>query len=203
MNKLFVILFVKLLIPVISVSQGFNGGLLAGMTATQVDGDGYGGYNRAGLIGGVWIDRNFSPEITIRTELKYIQKGSYRRFKDETGGTIGFYSLRLNYIEMPLLIEYHFREDITPFAGLSFGFLWKALEKNADGPYDNEFVDKFRKLEIAGNAGVTYNVNTSFSICVVYSYSAFPVRPHKEGITYHWDRGQFNNVLQFYLRFHL
>ncbi len=185
-----------------ALSQNFNGGLLAGLSATQVDGDGHGGYNRAGLAAGVWVGRNISPELALRTELKFLQKGSHKQFKDDIGSVIGFYSLRLNYIEMPYLLEYRFRDNIIPFAGLSIGFLWKATESTMEGPFPEEDVDQFRKVELAGTAGIEYLINKHFSFCTSISYSAIPVRPHKGNISYRLNRGQYNNVLQFYLRYH-
>ncbi|MDX9848025.1 MAG: outer membrane beta-barrel protein [Tenuifilaceae bacterium] len=186
----------------ISSPQNFNGGLLFGLSATQVDGDGHGGYNRAGLAAGVWVGRHILPEIAIRTELKFLQKGSYKQFIDDNGGVIGFYSLRLNYIEMPYLLEYRFRENIIPFVGLSIGFLWKANESTMEGPFPEEDVAQFRKVEMAGTAGVEYIINKHFSFCTSISYSAIPVRPHRGNISYRLNRGQHNNVLQFYFRYH-
>ena len=196
-----IIIFISTVLSITVYSQGFSGGLLAGMSATQVDGDGYGGYHRVGLAAGVWVGRSLSPELAIRTELKFLQKGSYQQFKDDIGGVVGFYSMRLNYIHMPYLVEYHFRENIAPFAGLSVGYLWKATESNMDGPYPEEDVAQFRKVEVAATAGVEYLINSRFSFCASYSYSAFPVRPHKGDIAYRLNRGQFNNTLQFYLKY--
>jgi len=105
---------------------------------------------------------------------------------------------------MPFLLEYHFREDIVPFGGLSFGYLWKSIEKNNgyDNPIDEDAL--FRKFELAGNLGVEYIINETFSFCFAASYSILPVRKHKGDIFYLWDLdfGQYNNVLQFYLRYH-
>lgn len=201
MKKILIIIIV-LVFPLIVFSQNFKGGLLAGMSATQVDGDTYSGYNQAGFIGGVWVSRVLNDNFDIRSELKFIQKGSYRRFTDGSGGTTGFYSIRLNYAEMPFLLEYKHRDDIIPFAGLSFGYLWKAIEKNADGPYPEDELALFQKFEIAANAGVEYKLNTSFSFGASFSYSILPIRKHKGNISYRLDRGQHNNVLQFYIRYH-
>lgn len=196
----FIILIISL--PIVGFAQNFGGGLLAGITATQVDGDGYGGYDRVGFVGGVWVNRPLSQTITIRSELKFIQKGSYKNFTDGSGGTLGYYSLRLNYIDLPFFLEYYFRDDVVPFAGISLGFLWKAFESNAEGPYPEEDIAKFRKLETSATGGVSYKINKSFSVCATMSYSIFPVRPHKGNITYRLNQGQYNNVLQFYLRYH-
>jgi hypothetical protein len=148
-----IIVFIITTLAITTYSQGFSGGLLAGMSATQVDGDGYGGYHRAGLAAGVWVGRSISPELAIRSELK------------------------------------------------SAGYLWKASESNMDGPYPEEDVAQFRKVEVAATAGVEYIINNHFSFCASFSYSAFPVRPHKGDISYRLNRGQFNNALQFYLKY--
>ena len=173
------------------------------MAATQVDGDGLGGYHRAGFIGGAWVSYPFSETFALRSELKFIQKGSFQRFTDGVGGTTGTYSLRLNYTEMPFLLEYHFRDDIVPFTGLSFGYLWKSIEKN--NGYDNPVEEdtRFKKFELSAHAGIEYKLNQRFSFCFTISYSILPVRKHKGNIFYlwDWDFGQYNNVLQFYLRY--
>lgn len=201
MKKILTIITV-LVFPLLSFTQNFKGGLLAGMSATQVDGDTYSGYNKAGFIGGVWVSHVFNDVFDIRSELKFIQKGSYRRFTDGSGGTTGFYSIRLNYAEMPFLLEYKHRDDIIPFAGISFGYLWKAIEKNADGTYPEDELALFQKFEFAANAGVEYKLNESFSFGASFSYSILPIRKHKGNISYRLDRGQHNNVLQFYIRYH-
>ncbi|HCX99838.1 MAG TPA: hypothetical protein DG754_06835 [Bacteroidales bacterium] len=190
--------------PLLVISQDFTGGVLGGMAMTQVDGDGLGGYHRVGAVAGVWVSRSFSRTISVRTELKFIQKGSYRRFTDGGGGTIGEYNLRLNYTEMPFLLEYHFRDNIIPFAGISVGYLWKSIEKN-DG-YENPIEDdtRFKKAELAAHAGVEYMLNSSFSLCATFSYSVLPVRRNTGDVIDFWtfNFGQFNNVLQLYLRYH-
>lgn len=190
--------------PLLVISQDFTGGVLGGLAITQVDGDGLGGYNRAGAIAGVWVSRSFSRTISVRTELKFIQKGSYKRFADGVGGTTGEYSLRLNYTEMPFLLEYHFRDNIISFAGISVGYLWKSIEKN-DGYETPVFEDtRFNKAEVAVHTGVEYMLNNSFSLCATFSYSLLPVRRHTGNVYYFWDFdfGQYNNVLQLDLRYH-
>lgn len=202
MRKL--LLGVVLFLPLITFSQNFKGGLLGGLAATQVDGDGYGGYHRAGAIGGVWVSFPLATNWTLRTELKVIQKGSYKRHTDGAGGTAGTYSLSLSYAEMPFLVEYSYNEKITPFAGLSGGYLWKAMEKNNGLENLSTSGMPFKKVELAAHAGVDYRLNSHFSFCGTFSYSVLPVRNHSGNAIYLWHMnfGQFNNVVQFYVRYH-
>lgn len=192
-------------IPLLSISQNFKGGLLAGLAATQVDGDGYGGFHRAGAIGGVWVSLPINYTFTLRTELKVIQKGSYKGFKDGAGTTVDSYSLRLNYVEMPFLLEYHRWDNIVPFVGLSGGYLWKYSEKRSmnEISYGDE-APRFKKVELGIHGGVEYILNRNFSFGATFSYSVIPVRRHTGNIHYLWhmDLGQFNHVLQFVVRYH-
>ncbi len=204
MRKLILLLSFLLLYITGSINaQGFKGGLLAGISATQVDGDGYGGYKQAGLNAGVWVSKPLTNTYSIRTELKFLQKGSRKRIRDDVGNVIDFYNLRLNYIEMPFLLEYQFNEKLVPFAGIGFGFLWKATESDMAGLFPEEDIAMFRKLEVSALAGIEYLINSRFSFCASFSYSTFPVRPHRGNISYRLNFGQFNNVLQFYFRYHL
>lgn len=200
-----IFLFVLLAIPFLSFSQNFKGGLLAGLAATQVDGDGYGGFHRVGGIGGVWVSMPIDYTFTLRTELKVIQKGSYKGFKDGSGITTGSYSLRLNYVEMPFLLEYHRWDNIVPFVGLSGGYLWNFYERrdNHDISQDDES-PRFKKVELGIHGGVEYILNRNFSFGATFSYSVIPVRKHTGNIHYLWhmDLGQFNHVLQFVVRYH-
>lgn len=189
-------------IPLLSISQNFKGGLLAGLATTQVDGDGLGGYHRAGAIGGVWVSLPINKTWALRTELKLIQKGSYERFKDAQGGTLGYYSLRLNYVEMPFLVEYYRWENIIPYIGLSGGYLWHYKEQN--NGYDNPVNDEtpFRKGELGVHGGVEYILNRNFSFGATFSYSVLPFRLYGNNIRWKLDYGQYNRVLQFLVRYH-
>jgi len=77
----------------ISFAQRFNGGILLGMNASQVDGDTYAGYNKFGS----W--RSFclyplSKKFDMQLEIKYMGKGA----NNKTTETIpSKYRSNLNY----------------------------------------------------------------------------------------------------------
>ncbi len=57
----------------------FDGGPVAGINASQVQGDDYTGFNKLGLSGGAFIDvRNPDNYWGIRLEMHYAEKGSRR-----------------------------------------------------------------------------------------------------------------------------
>ena len=73
-------------------AQNFDAGFIGGLVATQVDGDGYGGYDKAGPIVGLWVGHRISHSYYSRVEFRYIQKGSYAKTSDDGG----YYRMRLN-----------------------------------------------------------------------------------------------------------
>jgi opacity protein-like surface antigen len=187
-------------ISFLAKAQKFNAGFVCGLAATQVDGDGNGGYNKAGPIAGIWVGHRLTSVLYARMELRYIQKGSYAKNNEEGGGG-SFYRMRLNYFEIPLILGYRLHNGINPIIGLSGGYLAKAREMSQFGNFPAEDIQKFNKFEFAGLIGLEYNKSEHWAFCGLFSYSIFPIRPHKGNVTYRWDRGQYNRVLELVARY--
>lgn len=184
------------------MAQRFDAGFVCGLAATQVDGDGNGGYNKAGPIAGIWVGRSLSPALYARMELRYIQKGSYAK-NVEDGVSTSFYRMRLNYFEIPLILGYRLKNGFNPLVGLSGGYLITAKEMNQYGSFPPEEIQKFHKVEFAGLFGLEYNRSEHWSFYGIFTYSLIPIRPHKDNLTYRWDHGQYNRVLELVARYTL
>lgn len=176
-------------------SQGFKGGMLAGVAATQVDGDTYGGYNKAGPIVGIWVERSFSVNWFWRINFRYIQKGSFAKKKESD--VHDFYRMRLNYFELPVSAGYRFVNGFNAIAGLSLGYLSKATEENALGAFPDEEISAFRKFDFSAFGGMEYNYSQNWRFGLVFSYSVVPIRPYKDNISYRMNTGQRNRVIEF------
>jgi len=74
-----------LFLAVNGFSQTFKSGLLFGVSAAQVEGDGYGGYNKAGVILGGFTNTEFSKKISLQFEIAYIGKGARKVPKPDKG----------------------------------------------------------------------------------------------------------------------
>lgn len=144
MKKAFLFL---ILIATISCgySQRFIGSVIAGMNATQVDGDEVAGYYKVGFNGGLSVtlplDNKFRWFATV--ELLYTQKGSYQNayranatlrdtnaliwhnedFSVPFDGKIK-YKLNLDYVEVPVVFHY---EDPRSGCSIGAGFAWGRL----------------------------------------------------------------------------
>ena len=97
----------------------FDGGPVAGINASQVQGDDYTGFNKLGLSGGAFIDiRNPDNYWGIRLEMHYAEKGSRRGGDPEVGTTT--IELRMNYIDIPVLLDVNlgdYQVGVGPYLG--------------------------------------------------------------------------------------
>ena len=76
------------------LSQSFDGGLLAGLTTSQISGDNLGGFNKLGFAIGIFTQRNISEKSKLRFELSYFQKGS-----KNNNLNLNLNSFKLDYID--------------------------------------------------------------------------------------------------------
>lgn len=187
-------------VSIYGIAQNFDAGFSLGLGATQVDGDGYGGFDKAGPIAGIWVSRNFQGNWMGRMELRYAQKGSYAKTSNETSS---FYRIRLHYFEVPLLIGYRMVNGFQLLAGLSMGYLSKAEEMTDLGSFPTDDIEAFKKYELGVIGGVEYNYSEKWAIGGYFSYSLLPIRPHRGNITYRLDRGQYNQALELIIRYKL
>lgn len=183
-------------------AQRFDAGFVCGLAATQVDGDSHAGYNKMGPIAGIWVGHRLNTSLYSRMELRYIQKGSYAK-NEQADVATGFYRMRLNYFEIPLILGYRLRNGFNPIIGLSGGYLIKAKEMNEYGSFPSEDVQKFNKFEFAGLAGFEYNKSERWAFSLIFTYSFAPIREHKSNVIYRWNRGQYNNVIELVARYKL
>lgn len=197
----------KLLLTIIFITvgfsikaQSFNAGFVGGLAATQVDGDGHGGYDKAGPIAGIWVGRNFNGNWFGRFELRYAQKGSFAKDSKES---TSYYRLRLHYFEIPIFAGYRFVNGFQALGGISVGYLGKAQEMTELGSFPEEDIAAFNKFEFAAIAGLEYNYSERWAIGAFFSYSVLPIRAHSGDITYRLNRGQYNQILELVIRYKL
>lgn len=83
-------------------TQRFKAGIIAGVTASQIDGDVSAGYNKVGLQAGLKGIAALKPKQQASIEILYTQRGCRNEAK-----TPPFFKTTLNYIEVPLQWHYH------------------------------------------------------------------------------------------------
>lgn len=202
-------------------AQRFKGGFIGGMTATQVAGDTYSGYDKAGLFGGCFvnlpfhkktgikkdsivihtndkkkIDTLFFDHWTVQMELDYIQKGSRKNPNENNNFTS--YRLRLNYVEIPILVKYILSDKWAFEAGPAYGVLVHYKEETNYIPIIGK---AFKKNALSAIIGVYYSITNRLKINIRTSNSILPVREHSSGAKRFFNRGQYNDDLCFSLHY--
>ncbi len=184
MKKIFLLL---LLIPGLCYAQRFKGGVVAGFNVSQIDGDFWAGYNKAGLVGGAYVFTEFIDAWGAQMEIRYTAKGSANSIQSDEHRKI-----RLQYIELPLMATYNFLADLQAQTGVSLGYLFNAAQN--DG-YGYETFDQFDKFEIALSIGANYEIVEKLSINIRFSYSILPTYALYSGASYPY--AMYNNVITF------
>lgn len=191
------LLFLALYTIPLSAQQRFKAGVKAGVSTSQVAGDTYSGYNKAGFAGGALVTTTFGEKWTGQFEIMYVQKGS-RHNGDSEKGDYNYYFLKLDYIEVPLLLQYH-QGKFTYEAGPGIGFLIGEEEQfNFQNLTGN---NPFNKNEITINLGINYTIFNNLGINWRFNHSLTAIRAHASGATRWYNPGQMNNVLAFTLTY--
>lgn len=186
-KKLLILLF--LIAPTLIYSQGFNAGIRGGICGSQVDGDTYEGFNKAGITAGFFVNHKLSEFFSIQMELNYIQKGSRKPVDDYNS----FYLMRVNYAEVPLLIQWHAGKSIDIFGGPSYARLLSSYEETEFGEYKGP---AFEKYEIAARIGISYKLSEQWRVDGRYCNSITTIRPSPAAYTPFFEKGQYNRLFE-------
>lgn len=182
-------------------SQQFNGGMMAGCAATQVAGDTYEGFHKAGLFLGGFVNYEVGKHSAFQMELEFFQKGS--RENPDSSNNYNQYLFRTNYIELPILYQYRFNKRFKVEAGPSLGFLVGWYEAR----YGEEIKGAVHPAAVSFqiNAGLYVNITERLMFNLRTNNSLLNIR--SENVTgdviriFPGNFGQFNDCLVFSLFF--
>jgi len=186
--QIFILLF---FVSATGFAQKFHGGLSLGLVASQVAGDTYSGYNKAGIYGGAYVSFDFGQRSALQLELTYFQKGS--RENPDSLNNFTSYIFRANYVELPLFYQYkvnRFTVEIGPSAGFLLGYSEEMdqLPVNLNPP---------ALITIQINLGIRYDINNSWGVDFRTNNSLLNIR--KNNVTGDiWrlvDYGQYHDAL--------
>ncbi|MCD4789890.1 MAG: PorT family protein [Bacteroidales bacterium] len=199
-----------------SFGQRIRGAVIAGLNMTQVDGDEKFGFRKFGLNMGAAAIVPFGKNFSFSIETIFNQKGSYEgkyyedKVTDTAGNVIailnGQYKLKLDYLEVPVLVSYTDKDIITAGLGFSYGRLVSIKEYEHDtlnitttlngGPYNRNDFNVLIDLRFR-----IYKKLPKLKFNIRYSYSLAKIRTREfennKGET--WTRHQYNNVITFRL----
>ncbi len=198
-------------------AQQFSAGLFGGLSTSQVDGDTYAGYDKAGLFTGAFVTKSISSsgKWSASFEITYIQKGS-RKYARPDKGDYTSYKLNLNYAEVPILLRYAFsvpdsagsgRAAFIVEGGVAAGALVQSEEHDSFGPVTGG--TPFEKMDYSVLLGLHYYLTQHLGFNIRTEYSLLPVRkggtsPYYQNWTHNFLRpGYYNNLIVFSIRYRL
>lgn len=203
-----VIVLLFLICPVFSFGQSFKGGIFLGITASQVDGDSYSGYDRLGFQGGVFVSHNLLSFLDGRLEIRYATRGARNPASDDN---TGFYLLSLHYIDIPVMGAIKVKDYGFIDIGLVPGYMFSANGRDDGGNLPKDYLVDFHKFDMGILLGLTAQLTQKISVSFRYSYSIFSIRDlESAGSYYSWfgkvfgySGGDFNNYLSLGLNYSL
>jgi len=178
-------------------SQDFQGGVFAGINGSQVAGDHGGGYNKAGIFGGGFVKYGFTDKWAAQMEIEYSQKGS--RFNPTEENNYYQYLLRVDYIDIPLLVQFHASKKIVFELGASYSYL---LHNYEEVYFSQDVVNRgFNQSSANLVAGMYYYFTENIFVNLRTSNGLTPLRndPTKGYTARLGKAGQYNDLLSLSL----
>jgi hypothetical protein len=189
-------------------AQNFGGGIILGLSTSQVGGDDLGGFNKAGLIAGVFANKSISPLFSFQMEMTYIQKGSNNPNINKSEHLQDYEKpdISSSYIEIPLLFQYHQSEVLKIEGGIQFANLINGYYNDNYGEMSTTTIDPFIDYDIGLLIGMDYKFSGDLSLNTRISNSILPIgeEDYNHPTTYNSTRkGKYNSVLSFTIHYNL
>lgn len=159
------------------MAQKFEGGLIGGIVASQIDGDFLGGYNKVGYTFGGWVAHPLTDDFDIHGELRYIQKGKAKLPVPEEA--IISETTRLHYLQLPVMLQYQLQTQWFLEGGLGLGYLFGYNFLEGGTPLNEEDYpiqsDEFYYAELCFLLGVGYHISDKLAVNLRFTNDFFPI----------------------------
>lgn len=172
------LLIISIFLSLSLSAQTFKSGLLAGLSGSQIEGDGYGGYNKLGFIVGGFTNTDLNEKWSTQFEIYYITKGSFKAAKPSKGIYNKFY-LNMNYIEVPIALRYKYNKfmfEIGPYLAKFLSLKFEDEFGERKQPFINYPVKSF---DFGGFVGINYNISEKLMFNLRSKNSLIPFRDFK------------------------
>jgi hypothetical protein len=190
-----------LFLSLFTQAQYFNAGAKLGIVGSQVDGDGYAGFDKFGINAGLYVNYKLSMLTSLQLEMEYIQKGS-RHTPNVEKGDYADYKLRLGYIQLPVLFQYKLASNLSVEAGPAFGLLLSHYEEWMT--YEIDY-NPFRKFALSWITGINYKISDFWNANFRFDYSLMAIRQQPAPLDRYilFQYGQFCNSLVFSIQYNI
>lgn len=185
-----------------SVSEGvFSLHPALGLNASQIHGDSYSGFNKAGGFAGVAVNTRLSAKASLDLGFYFSQKGA-RHVPNPEKGDYNFYFVNLNYLDIPLSFKFLVNKNYFITLGPSLAYLISYYEEIDYVDYTGAY--KFQDFEYGINVGLGKKIKEKFAVEVRSSNSIAPIRTYgtftstvfyPNPVAQFFNKGFYNNLL--------
>ncbi len=181
-NALTILLLTVLFQTTLTAQERFTGGLVAGVTASQIDGDASAGYNKLGLTAGVRGGIRLKKQIESSIELLYVQRGAQDELIQSNPTN---FSITLHYIEVP--VQIHIKDWLTEDAnnqpyyrlhfngGLSYARLMRTSVRDDLSAVSAVAPDFLQQNDLSVTLGFTWFANSHLGFNFRWARSIIPI----------------------------
>jgi hypothetical protein len=202
MNRFAVILLILIVLSGVGVASGqkIRGGFTLGMNVSQVDGDEIYGFRKYGFHGGAIGTVPLEKDFMITLETLYSQKGANQPRRTQYYRQ---YRVELDYVEVPVLLQYNDRDIFTVGAGFAYGRLVKVKEWEKGVRTSTTLLGMnahFDRADYLALIDLKFRIVHRLSMNVRYQYSIDKIRVAQFSDDFQqrfWERKQYNNNLTF------
>lgn len=170
MKKVFLSLIC--LASIATASAQFSLGAKAGAQLTNITGDGVDADMKIGYYGGAYGRYNFTSNIAAQAEILYSAQGA----KDKEDGDTKY---NYNYINVPVVFQYHLPVGLYFETGPQIGILTKAEWKNGDAKLDVK--ESTKKTDFSWVAGAGYKITEELGVNARYNFGISDINDMEVG----------------------
>ena len=185
-------------------AQDFGGGVILGLSTSQVGGDNLAGFHKAGLLLGVFANKSITELLSFQMEMTYIQKGSNNpNMNNPEHPNDSKQDISLSYIEVPLLLQYHQSDKLKIEGGVLTAYLVDGHYNDFNGKMPNE-PNPFIDYDIGLLLGIDYKYSENISLNTRIGNSILPIgsEDYENQVPYNSSKkGKYNSVLSFALHY--
>lgn len=207
MKKLLLFIAVTVIGFSAAQSQELRLGAKAGVNFSSISGDAAG--DQSGLTSfhiGALVEIPINEKFSVQPELLYSSQGAFQEVSFNAGVGRNSYesTIKLDYINIPIMAKYYVIEGLSIEAGPQFGVLVSAkseveeFEGGKSKSYDEDVKDFYKTLDIGLGLGAAYRLNNGifFSARYVLGISKILNTDNVDGDFYSSNFKQHNNVFQ-------
>ena len=185
-------------------AQDFGGGVILGLSTSQVGGDNLAGFHKAGLLVGVFANKSITELLSFQMEMTYIQKGSKNpNMNNAEHPNYLKQDISLSYIEVPLLLQYNQSDKLKIEGGVLTAYLVDGHYNDFNGKMPNE-PNPFIDYDIGLLLGIDYKYSENISLNTRIGNSILPIgsEDYENQVPYNSSKkGKYNSVLSFALHY--